>query len=100
MITQNRKSVQWDASVTDFTPESVSRLVEQNRVIVSTRVQALASGYRESPEGDWISPEIDGRDVSTFSDPWTHRFRVPFILGGIVILVIAAAQIIRRRSAI
>lgn len=100
MITQNRKSVQWDASVTDFTPESVFRLVEQNRVIVSTRVQALASGYRESPEGDWISPEIDRRDVSTFSDPWTHRFRVPFILGGIVILVIAATQIIRRRSAI
>lgn len=100
MTTQTRKQVDWSSGTAEFTSASVARRVVENRVQVGTKLQALAAGYRQDSQGEWIAPEPSNQEVARSVDPFTRRYRVPLLVGGVLVLGIAAAQIIRRRSAV
>lgn len=94
----DRVSVEWDVPASMFQPASLEAEVAESRVIVDKKLQAIASGYRQEPDGTWTPPPAESQTTVPFSNGLA-RYRTPLILGGLIVVGLATAHIIRRRTA-
>ena len=83
------------AELSEFEPERVSLRTKEYKLRVDQKLTALSSGYIQTDEGEWVLDE-HAQHVESFNDPLTRRFRTPLVIGGVLVLLIGVALMIRR----
>lgn len=78
-----------------FEAENISQIAYDNRVIVQKQARAASAGFRRGEGGEWEPPA--DRDVEPYAGEGLGRLRWPLIVGGGVLILLAAFEIIRRR---
>lgn len=83
------------AELSEFEPERVSVRTKEYQLRVDQKLTALSSGYIQTDEGEWVLDE-HAQHVESLNDPLTRRFRTPLVIGGVLVLLVAVVQIIRK----
>jgi len=83
------------ADLSEFEPERVFQRMKENLLRVDQKLNAVRSGYVQNDEGEWV-PGAQPQSTQPFNDPLTRTYRTPLIVGGVLVFLIAIAQLIRK----
>lgn len=90
-----RTFVDDQADLAEFEPEKVFQRAISYRIQADQKLNAMSSGYVQNDDGEWVQDK-QTQSTQPFNDPLTRTYRTPLIIAGVLVFLIAIAQLIRK----
>lgn len=90
-----RTFVDDQADLAEFEPKKVFQRAISYRIQADQKLNALSSGYVQNDDGEWVQDK-QTQSTQPFNDPLTRTYRTPLIIAGVLVFLIAIAQLIRK----
>lgn len=95
---QHKVSLETDVALASFSQEAIRARMKAAEIAIQQKSVAIQAGYTEDAVGTW-TPPVGNPVVVPYAGRALSKYRLPLLLGGGLVVVIAGFEIYRRRSA-